>query len=313
MVDPDTVVSTEGRVAPATRPSRVPATTWAPPAFVLLWSTGFVVAHYGTEDAGPLTFLAVRLAIAAVVLALVAGARSAPMPTRGESGWLALTGFLMHAVYLGGVFIAIDNGLPSGVSALIAGLHPVVTSLAAGRMLGERLVRLQWVGVTLGFAGVVAVVVDRLLANSSGISTGPLLASALSTLGMSAGTLVQRKRCSSTPLLWGTVVQYAAAAAVLMVGAGVFEQFEIRFTTQTIFAMVWAVVVLSFAAVLIMLWLLQHQAASAVSSLFFLTPALSTVEGAILFDERLGVLALAGLAVALTGVALVTRGGRPAP
>jgi drug/metabolite transporter (DMT)-like permease len=278
--------------------------------FVLLWSTGFVVAHYGTNDAGPFTFLAVRLAIAAVVLAIAAAASGAPRPTSIQIRWSMVTGTLMHAVYLGGVFVAIDQGLPSGVSALIAGLHPVVTSLLGGRVLGERLRRVQWMGVALGFAGVVAVVVDRLIARSSGITTWPLLASALSTLGMSAGTLIQRKRCATVPLLWGTVVQYAASAAVLLVLAGAVEQFDITFTRQTVFAMVWAVVVLSIAAVLIMLWLLQRQAAAKVSSLFFLTPALSTIEGAILFDERLGELAVMGLVVALTGVALVTRPAR---
>lgn len=274
---------------------------------MLLWSTGFVVAHYGTEDAAPLTFLGVRLAIAAVVLAVFAQVSGAPRPTRVQVQWSSVTGLLMHAVYLGGVFIAIDHGLPSGVSALIAGLHPVVTSLLAGRVLGERLVRLQWVGVALGFTGVVVVVVDRLLAHSSGITLWPLLASGLSVLGMSAGTLIQRKRCAGVPLLWGTVVQYTASAVVLLALAGIFERFDITFTTQTVFALAWAVVVLSIAAVLIMLWLLQRQAAAKVSSLFFLTPALSTIEGAILFDERLGGLALVGLAIALTGVALVTR------
>ena len=310
MVDPDIVVTGEGRAAPAARPFRVPASTWAPPMFVLLWSTGFVVAHYGTNDAGPFTFLGIRLTIAAAVLAIAALVSGAPRPTGVQVRWSMVTGTLMHAVYLGGVFVAIDNGLPSGVSALIAGLHPVVTSLLGGRVLGERLRRVQWVGVGLGFAGVVAVVVDRLLANSSGITTWPLLASALSTLGMSAGTLIQRKRCATVPLLWGTVVQYTASAAVLLVLAGSVERFDITFTTQTVFALVWAVVVLSIAAVLIMLWLLQREAAAKVSSLFFLTPALSTLEGAILFDERLGALALVGLAVALTGVALVTRTAR---
>ena len=278
--------------------------------FVLLWSTGFVVARYGTEDASPLTFLAIRLGIAAAVLAGVAQLSGAPRPTTLQVRWSMLTGLLMHAVYLGGVFVAIDHGLPSGVGALIAGLHPVVTSLLAGRVLGERLARVQWVGVGLGFTGVVVVVIDRFLAHSSGVTLWPLLASALSVLGMSAGTLIQRKRCASVPLLWGTVVQYTASAAVLIVLAGVFERFDITFTRRTVFALVWAVLVLSIAAVLIMLWLLQRQAAAKVSSLFFLTPALSTVAGAILFDERLGALALVGLVVALVGVALVTRAHR---
>jgi drug/metabolite transporter (DMT)-like permease len=213
----------------------------------------------------------------------------------------------MHVLYLGGVFVAIDRGLPSGVSALIAGLHPVLTALASRRVLGERLVRLQWIGVGLGFAGVIAVVVDRLLTHSTGITAMTMGASALSVLGMSGGTLVQRKKCSTMPLLWGTVVQYTSAALVLSVLAVAWERVDFRVTGRSLFALLWAVVILSIAAVLLMLWLLQRRAASQVTSLFFLTPALSAVEGAVLFGERLGALALVGLLISLLGVAFVTR------
>jgi drug/metabolite transporter (DMT)-like permease len=118
---------------------------------VLLWSTGFIVARYATRDAGPLTFLAVRMVIAASLLALVAVGTRSPRPSAVQTRWLVVSGLGMHAVYLGGVFIAIDLGMPSGVGALIAGLHPVVTALAARRVLHEQLVRLQWIGVGLGF------------------------------------------------------------------------------------------------------------------------------------------------------------------
>lgn len=280
-----------------------------PLVFVLLWSTGFIVARFATRDAGPLTFLAVRMVIAAGMLALVAVGTRSPRPSTVQTRWLVVSGLGMHAIYLGGVFIAIDLGMPSGVGALIAGLHPVVTALAARRFLHEQLMRLQWIGVGLGFLGVVAVVVDRLLAHSTGLTGWALLGSGLSVLGMSGGTLVQRRYAAKAPLLWGTVVQYTASAVVLGIGAVVFERIDIRFTAQTWFALAWAVVVLSIAAVLIMLWLLQRQAAAKVSSLFFLTPALSALEGALLFGERLGPLAVVGLVVGLMGVALVTRPG----
>ena len=124
---------------------------------------------------------------------------------------------------------------------------------------------------------------------------------------MTGGTLVQRKKCSTMPLLWGTVVQYAAAGVVLLVLAVAWEHWDFTITRQSVFALLWAVLVLSIAAVLLMLWLLQRRAASQVTSLFFLTPALSAVEGAILFGERLGALALVGLSISLLGVAFVTR------
>jgi drug/metabolite transporter (DMT)-like permease len=284
----------------------------APVVFVLLWSTGFVVARYGTRDAGPMTFLSIRMLIAAVVLILIARLTNAPRITREQMKWAALTGVGLHAVYLGGVFIAADLGLPSGLSALISGLHPVLTSVGALLLLNETLSRRQWLGVACGVGGVVAVVVDRLGAGISGITAGALAAMAISVLGMSAGTLLQRSRGGAMPLLQGTAVQYLVSSAVLGVGAGTVERFEVRLTARFWWSLAWAVVVLSIAAVLIMLWLLQRRAAARVSSLFFLTPALSTIEGAVLFDERLGVLAVLGLLVALAGVALTTRQPRTA-
>jgi drug/metabolite transporter (DMT)-like permease len=280
--------------------------------FVLLWSTGFVVARYGTRDAGPMTFLSIRMLIAAVVLILIARLTNAPRITREQMKWAALTGVGLHAVYLGGVFIAADLGLPSGLSALISGLHPVLTSVGALLLLNETLSRRQWLGVACGVGGVVAVVVDRLGAGISGITAGALVAMAISVLGMSAGTLLQRSRGGAMPLLQGTAVQYLVSSVVLGVGAGTVERFEVRLTARFWWSLAWAVVVLSIAAVLIMLWLLQRRAAARVSSLFFLTPALSTIEGAVLFDERLGVLAVLGLVVALAGVALTTRQPRTA-
>ena len=279
----------------------------APWIFVVLWSTGFIVARYATRDADPLAFLAVRLAVAAVVLAVIAVASGAPRPTRPGVGWSAVAGFGIHAVYLGGVFVAIDLGLPSGVSALIGGLHPVVTALAGGPLLGERLRRIQWVGVGLGFVGVVAVVAERLSDPALSVPAAAVLSVSLATIGMSAGTLVQRRRCATVPLLWGTVAQYGASASVLAVVALASGQASVTFTATTLWSLAWSVGVLSITAVLTMLWLLQHRAAASVSSLFFLFPALSAVEAAILFGERLPSAAIVGFGVALAGVALVTR------
>lgn len=277
---------------------------------MLLWSTGFIVARYATNDSEPLTFLTIRMAISALVLLGVAMAMSAPPIDRSEARWAAIVGVGLHALYLGGVFVAISWGLPSGVSALIAGLHPVVTSVAARYALDERLRPIQWVGVGLGFAGVVAVVIDRLDAGVSGITAGALIAMVVSVAGITSGTLVQRAKGATMPLLRGTAVQYASSAAVLLVPAVLWERFAFTVTWQFVLSMAWSVLVMSLAAVLLMLWLLQREAAASVTSLFFLTPALSTIEAAILFDERLGALAVVGLVVSLVGVALTTRSAR---
>lgn len=280
----------------------------APALFVVLWSTGFVVARYGTKDAGPLTFLTVRTAIAAVILFVLARATAEASLTfpQVRTQWLVGTG--IHAMYLGGVFVAIDHGLPSGVSALIAALHPVVTTVLGRVVLREQLSPRRMTGVALGCLGVVAVVVERGGA-SDGITATALIAMTIAVLGMSTGTIVQRATSGAVPLLGGAAWQYMATTAILGVGAVSSEGWEFTVTTRSMLSLAWAVGILSLAAILIMLWLLKRQAAAQVSSLFFLTPALSTVEGAILFGERLGALSMVGLMVAILGVWLTTSSG----
>ncbi|MFM1751215.1 MAG: hypothetical protein RL119_177, partial [Actinomycetota bacterium] len=178
-------------------------------------------------------------------------------------------------------------------------------------LLKELLQKRQWLGVALGVGGVSVVVIERMGASDIQVRAAALVAMGIAVFGMSAGTLVQRARGKSMPLLRGTAVQFAVSAVALGVGSLAFEGFEIEFTAQLWWSLLWSILVLSLAAILIMLWLLQRQAAVKVSSLFFLTPALSTIEGSILFGERLGALSLVGLAVALVGVALATRVKEP--
>lgn len=285
------------------------AVSLAPALFVALWSTGFIVARYGTKDAGPLTFLAVRTAIAAVILFLLAGVMGEQRLSRDQIRVQWLVGAGIHALYLGGVFVAIDHGLPSGVSALIAALHPVVTTVLGRAVLGEEMTMRRSVGVVLGCVGVIAVVMERGGA-SDGVSATALIAMGIAVAGMSGGTLMQRKSALGVPLLGGTAWQYVCTTVILGAGAILFEGWEFTVTARSLWSLAWAVGVLSLAAILIMLWLLHRQAASQVSSLFFLTPALSTVQGALLFGEKLGALSVAGLVVAIAGVWLATSTSR---
>ena len=266
-----------------------------------------MVARYATKDAGPLTFLGVRMFIAAGLLWLIATAMHAPRMTRSDWSAATIVGVFMHAIYLGGVFVAIDLGLPSGLSALIAGLHPVATSVAARVFLREQLSRKQIVGVFLGLVGVCAVVIEKLDAADGGVTTGAMIAMMISIFGLTIGTLVQRALGKEMPLLRGTATQYLASGVVLAVASGFSESWRFEITSNTVFSMLWAVVVLSLGAVLLMMTLLARHTAAKVSSLFFLTPALSTIEGAILFGERLGALALVGLVIAIFGVRLTMQ------
>lgn len=266
-----------------------------------------MVARYGTRDAGPLTFLCVRLATAGVLLWIFATLTSAPKISKQGLMFSINIGILMHAIYLGGVFVAIDNGLPSGLSALIAGLHPVATCVAARIFLKERLSGKQITGIFLGLAGVCAVVIEKLEDSNGGVTKVAMIAMGLSVFGLTVGTLLQRAYSRNIPLLRGTAVQFLSSGLILLIAAIFREQWRIEFTTQTMLALTWGVLVLSLGAVLIMLVLLARHPAARVTSLFFLTPALSTIEGAILFGERLGWLAVAGLVIAIVGVRLAMQ------
>ncbi len=245
--------------------------------------------------------------IAAGLLWLIATAMRAPRMTRSDWSAATIVGVFMHAIYLGGVFVAIDNGLPSGLSALIAGLHPVATSVAARVFLREQLSRKQIVGVFLGLVGVCAVVIEKLDSADGGVTTAAMIAMMISIFGLTVGTLVQRALGKEMPLLRGTATQYLASGVVLAVVSGFSERWRFEITGNTLFSLLWAVVVLSLGAVLLMMTLLTRHTATKVSSLFFLTPALSTIEGAILFGERLGALALVGLVVAIFGVRMTMQ------
>lgn len=279
----------------------------SPWIFVALWSTGFVVARYSTDNADPLLFLAVRMVLAAGLLLIFATVTNAPRMPRELVAPSALVGLFMHAVYLGGVFVAISRGLPSGLGALIAGIHPVVTSVAGRVLLGEKLRRSQWLGVVLGVVGVVVVVADKLRVGSNDVTTFALVAMVCSVIGMSTGTLIQRAKARSMPLVRGTAVQYLSSGIVLGIATAIFEDGTFELNLEMSLALAWSVLVLSLAAVLLMMLLISRHSAARVSSLFFLTPALSALEAAVLFSERLSGLAIVALVVALAGVWLTMR------
>ncbi|MEY2967211.1 MAG: hypothetical protein RLY50_1261, partial [Actinomycetota bacterium] len=221
---------------------------FAPAFFVALWSTGFLVARYATDDAGPFTFLVIRTAVAGALLWGVARAVGEARVARGDLATQSIVGVGMHAMYLGGVFAAINFGLPAGLSALIAGLHPVGTAVLSRWVLSERLTARQWSGTVLGMVGVVAVVIDRGVAGA-GVSARALVAMAIAVAGMVGGTIVQRLRGGDVPLLGGTAVQYGATTVALAVPAVAVERWEFTLTQRSLLSLAWAVGVLSVAAV----------------------------------------------------------------
>ena len=281
-----------------------------PGVFVLLWSTGFVGAKYGLPYADPFPFLALRLVLAAGLLALLAALTRSALPQgRAQYGRAGLVGVLLHAGYLGGVFSGISLGVPAGVAAVITSLQPVLTAVLAVRVLGEQLRPAQWTGLVLGVGGV-ALVLAPGLRGAHAVPLGGLLACFAALVSGTVATLYQKRHGGPIPLLSGTAVQYAAAAVVLVLAAGVTGQHRIEWTGRFVAALAWLVVVLSLGAVLLLLALLQRGTAAGVSSLLYLVPPATAVEALLLFNERLAAVSVLGIAVAAAGVALVVS--RPA-
>lgn len=287
-------------------------TIWArlaPGVFVVIWSTGFIGARYGLPYAAPLTLLAVRMALATIVFALLVALLRAPrIAVRRQYPQAALTGVLLHAVYLGGLFTAIYLGLPVSVTALIVCLQPILVAILAGPVLGESVLARQWIGFLLGFAGAAIVLAPGLASGT----TPPLAAVAaiIGLAGTTAATLLQKRWGDDIPPLSGTTVQYLAAAIVLAVAAALTEPLTVDWSPAFAVVLSYMVLVLSVGAILLMFWLIRRGTASGFASLYFLVPPVTLIEAAVLFGERLPPISLVGFAIATIGVALV-RSPRP--
>ena len=284
----------------------------APVVFVLVWSTGVIGARIGTRYAAPFTVLAIRLTIASAALALLALAFRSAWPTRSDDyRRSAIIGVLLHAGYLGGTFVAVDLGLPVSVSALVVSLQPVLVAALSGPLLGEQLVRRQWIGVGLGFVGVIIVLAPGLTHHGATTYTiGAVIAAVVSLLSTTTATIMQKRYGASIPMLAGTSVQYAAAAIVLVIAAAMFENFNVDWTPQFVGVLAWMIGALSIGAVLLMFWLLRRGTAAGFSSLYFLVPPVTAVMAYLLFAEHLPPVALIGLAVSSLGVLLVRERAR---
>jgi len=278
----------------------------APALFVLLWSTGFIGARLGLPYIEPLTFLAVRMGFVVVIMAAIAFAGGARWPYTNEVGHSLVAGSLVHGLGLGGVFIAISQGVPAGISALIVGLQPIVTSTLANRFMGEKVTPLQWIGLALGLFGVLLVLHDRSIVLAGSVLGW--IANFLSLIGLTLGTLYQKRYCGGIDWRAGNLIQYIGAGVLFTLGAFAFETREIHWTGELIFAMAWLVLVLSIAAVGLLYWLIRRSTATGFASLFYLVPIVTAFFAYILFDERLDSISILGMVICAGGVALVNRG-----
>lgn len=279
---------------------------YIPATFVVLWATGFIGARYAMPWAEPFTFLGARFVIAAVLFAGLIVMLGSKKASRKEAMNAAVVGALMHGVYLGGVFWAIHRGMPAGLSALIVGLQPLITAVMAGKALGEKILPRHWLGLTIGFAGVVIVLWPKLGALGSGITFETLLASLISVIGMSAGTVWQKYSGSSSELVTGTFWQYVGGVAVVVPAAFLLETRQVVINGELVFALAWLVLVLSIGAIFLLMVMIRDGEMSKVGSLFYLVPAVTAVMAWALFGEDLNFIQIIGMAVATFGVGLAT-------
>jgi len=284
-----------------------------PALFVWLWSTGFIGAKYGLPYAEPFTLLLIRMLFTISLMGVLAWLLKARWPGWRGAGHLAITGFLVHGCYLGGVYYAIDGGMPSGIISLLVGLQPLVTSAVAIMVLKEKVSGRQWAGLVLGLVGVCLVLLEKFGASESqgSFPAWTLIWAALSLAGISLGTVYQKRSGTGADLVSGTLIQYAAAATLFAIGAFAFESREVEWALPLILSMAWLVFGVSIGAILLLMWLIRRGAASQVASLFYLVPPVTALEAFILFDERLGPVAMVGGFLSIAGVALVVM--RPSP
>lgn len=288
-----------------------------PVVFVLIWSTGFIVAKYGLPYAPPLTFLAIRYFLSIVCfLVWIAIARAAWPQSRQQWLHLAVTGVLMHAAYLGGVWVAVKAGMGSGLTALIVGLQPVLTALWVSWIAqpgeGEESAKVskrQWAGLALGLGGLL-LVVSRKFGTGTEVTALTLACTVFALFSITAGTLYQKRFMKPTDVRTANVIQLAAAFVVTLPLA-LFETEAITWNAHFLGAMAWSVLALTLGGSSLLYLLIQRGAATSVTSLLYLVPPTTALMAWVLFDEPITVVTIIGTALTALGVSLVVRPAKP--
>jgi drug/metabolite transporter (DMT)-like permease len=283
----------------------------APLTFAFLWSSGFIVAKYAAPDADAFTFLTVRFALAAVLLAVIAVMSRAPWPaSAGAATHSLMAGVLLHGGYVGGVWWAVSAGLPTGISALITAGQPLLTALLAAPLLGERVTPWRWLGIVAGFIGIVLVLAPRLAgvdAATLGAVAMPILVNAGATVSVTLGPFYQKRFVPGGDLRSGTCLQFVGALAVVVPLALTTETLRFEPTATLLAALGWSVLMLSIAAIALLLLMIRHGEVSRIAALIYLVPPLTALQAFVLFGEDLSALQIIGMAVTAAGVWLATR------
>ncbi|MFO1415542.1 MAG: DMT family transporter [Burkholderiales bacterium] len=286
-------------------PPAVRGASFFPALFVLLWSTGFIAAKYGLPYAPPFGFLFWRFVFVGGLMTAVALATRAPFPhSWREYANVAVVALLVHACYLGGVFVSIAGGMAAGTIAMLVGLQPILTVVLARWWMQEAVAPRQWAGLVLGLAGVYFVVRHKV---DFGGSLAALVPAAVALAGISVGTLYQKRHCAHIDLRSGSAIQYLVCAVVYAPLMLFLDVRPVQWVPSFVFALSWSVLVLSVGAISLLYWLLRHGAAANVARLFYLVPPTTALMAWLLFGETLDAMALAGMVLICVGVLLARR------
>lgn len=277
---------------------------WIAPIFVIIWSTGFIVARYGMPHSEPMTFLTMRFAGVLVFMLPIVLIWKAPWPNRSQIIHIAIAGLLLQAGYLGGVWAAVKEGMSAGLSALIVGLQPVLTAWLAA-WLAERVSPKQWLGLFLGLVGVGLVVWAKL--SLIGLSVASLIYIVFALLSITAGTIYQKKYCSQFDLRTGSVIQFAASTLACMPLMFLFETRQIEWVPELIAALLWSILALSIGAISLLFVMIRNGEATRVTSLMYLTPPTTALMAWVLFGEPITWMIVLGIGITMVAVVLVNR------
>lgn len=270
-----------------------------PAAFVLIWSSGFIIARYGMPHAEPMTFSFLRFAGVLVLMVPAVLILRPVWPSLRQMGHIGVAGLLVQAVYLGGVWAAVRHGMSAGLVALIVGLQPILTAWFSA-FVAERITGRQWIGLLLGLSGVALVVMAKI--SLTGLSVTSLLLAALGLAGITVGTLYQKRFCPSFDLRAGSVIQFTVSALACLPFMFLFETRQIDWHPEMIGALIWAVLGLSIGAISLLFLMIREGAATQVTSLLYLTPPTTAVMAWFLFDEPITLLTVSGTLLTVWGV-----------
>ena len=286
-----------------------------PLIFVLLWSTGFIGAKYILPYAEPFVFLTIRYFFATLILVALAKIMKESLKiSKAAIKQSMIVAVFLHVIYIGGVFYAVSINISAGITAVIVSLQPILVSLLAIPLLGERLSYRQVFGLALGFIGVLFLLSPKLFEGdlSTGFSTFGIICCVLALLGTTGGYLLQKKGGADIPFLAGTAVQFATSTIIFAIAAVIFEPLTVDITLEFVLALTWIVVALSIGSIFLLYYLLRRDSASSVSSLYYLVPPLTALQAYFFFEEKIKGIGLIGMVLAALGTLIVTRNSKVA-